>query len=88
MALHVQPLNGITHLGYLANNQITLGQIKIVLAGLANFVGNLTLVYRLWVLLANSKYRLLIAIPAGTSAVGLGAYALYFSEYILITNRR
>lgn len=58
----------MTLYGYLNGEILAFG----ILASLANMVGNLTLVYRLWIVLGDSKSRVWLWIPTATTIIGAG----------------
>lgn len=53
----------------------------VILTVLGNMVGDLTLVYRLWIVMADSKYRGWIVIPVVTSILGAGTSPIIITQY-------
>lgn len=53
---------------------------------LTNMVGDLTLVYRLWILVGESKYKYWVAVPLSTSILGAGA-SLFIVTKSSLTDR-
>lgn len=65
-------VDGLTDLALESNGAPGVAFVDQVLGALSNMIADLILVYRLWIIMGDSKHRIWVAVPVATAVLGTG----------------